>query len=166
MAMSSAQSHPPLSTLPIDLTSPIRYRLHDAWRLTSMTTLTGQSALQANLAALGVRNEDVRRALTDIEPARDIEFSPTDDGPTATYLGRPLASGRRPLSEAKRLMESVDLVENAVVVITGFALGHHVRVIAERMGKTVDAVRMQYKRAVAQLAEILRRLGQSGDEPD
>lgn len=101
-----------------------------------MTTLTSQSALEANLAALGEHNADLVRLLRETASSSEIEFLETDEpAPGAIFRGRPLASRRRPLSEGRRLVEHADLVEHAVFVINGFGLGHHVRALAERLEK-------------------------------
>ncbi len=89
--------------------------------------------LDANLLALGERNAAFAQALRRTPPASDIEFFAAEDGAvSATWRGRALASRRRPLDEADRLADSVDLAEHAVVVALGFGLGHHVATLARR----------------------------------
>ncbi|MBZ0172964.1 MAG: DUF115 domain-containing protein, partial [Phycisphaerales bacterium] len=47
---------------------------------------------------------------------------------------RVLASRRRPVTEAERLAESVDVIEHGGVCVMGFGAGYHCRAFAERMG--------------------------------
>ena len=108
----------------------------------TMPVLAAQSALQANLAALagdsgsGERNAAVAAALRQAAPAGDLVFLDTDEpAPSAIYRGTALASRRRPLEEARRLIEPIDLVEHAAIVVHGFGLGYHVRMLAERLGR-------------------------------
>ena len=101
-----------------------------------MPAVLAQSALEANLSALKVHNGELAHQLASVRPAPTIEFDDTPDGvPTARYDGRPMCSRHRPLEEARRLADGVDLIENAVVVVLGFGLGYHVRRLAERMAK-------------------------------
>ena len=127
-----------------DHSSRLQPRLHF-----TMPTLAAQSALDANLAALagvsgggggsasgGERNAAIAAALRQSAPTDDLVFLDTDEpAPSALYRGSALASRRRPLDEAHRLIEPVDLVEHAVIVIHGFGLGHHVQALAERLGR-------------------------------
>lgn len=47
--------------------------------------------------------------------------------------GRRLASARAPLDEARRWAQSLAIGDDAVLVLTGFGLGHHVRALASRV---------------------------------
>ncbi|MCZ6836742.1 MAG: DUF115 domain-containing protein, partial [Planctomycetota bacterium] len=101
-----------------------------------MTVITTKSALHANLAVLGTSNDDLAQALRAAKPVDDLQFLDTEEGvPSALYLNRPLASRRRPKTEATRLVEHLDYIENASFVISGFGLGYHVQAVAERVGK-------------------------------
>ena len=82
--------------------------------------------LRTNLSALGSVNH---RATAAIEAAddREIEIEIAEDGRlTGIWEGRRLASARRPGQETSRLVEEVDLSENACVAVIGFGLGDHV----------------------------------------
>ncbi len=99
--------------------------------------LPARERLDANLRAIGAIRPDlaVRIAESPADPA--LAFSVAPDGAlTATRDGRALASKRRPREEASRVADSIDVREHAVFVVMGFGLGHHVRAIAERLGRT------------------------------
>ncbi len=99
--------------------------------------VTTPGALSRNLASLESRNGDLVRALSATVGRTDLEFAPTHQGVlTAQLAGRPLASRHRPLDEAARLVEPIDLLEHATIVVLGFGLGYHVQQLAERVGKT------------------------------
>ena len=98
--------------------------------------LVAESALAANLASLGGLNADLAEKLAGAEPACEVTFADTAQGvPMAMVGGTALCSRHRPLDEADRLIESIDLVEHAVVVVFGFGLGYHVQRLAERLNK-------------------------------
>ncbi len=98
-------------------------------------TVTLPSALAANLGCLGERNAELARKLGAVEPRRDVVFAETpQEVPSVMLAGTPLCSRHRPLDEAARLAESVDIVEHAVAVVLGFGAGYHVRALAERLG--------------------------------
>src|SRR5687767_8022537 len=102
-----------------------------------MTLLTDQSYLSANLAALGKRNGDLIAVLEDVATGCSITFAPSaDDVPAVELNGRQLCSLRHPLAEADRLIQDVDLLNHAVVVVLGFGAGYHVRKLAERSAKS------------------------------
>lgn len=92
--------------------------------------------LAANLAALGERNADLAEALAGVSPHPDLVLAETPQGVPAGILdGRQLCSRHRPLDEADRLIEKIDLIEHAVVVVFGFGMGYHVRQLAARAGQ-------------------------------
>ncbi|MFG0331282.1 MAG: 6-hydroxymethylpterin diphosphokinase MptE-like protein [Phycisphaerales bacterium] len=92
---------------------------------------------EANLTALAKRNPRLVERLRSAAPADTVEFLETpQEAPTARYDGAYLASRHRPVDEATRFAESVDVIEHAVVAVYGFALGHHVRRLCERMAGT------------------------------
>jgi hypothetical protein len=102
----------------------------------SMTTLVVSSHLEANLASLGERNADLRERLTAALPPPDLVLCESAQRVLAGTLdGRPLCSKHRPLDEADRLVRDIDLVEHAVIVVLGFGLGWHVKMLAERAAK-------------------------------
>lgn len=89
---------------------------------------------QRNIAALRLRNGWLAAALEQTQPSGEVRFAPSDEPGvlSATLNGKALASKRRPTEEARRWAESVDLDANALIVVHGFALGHHLAALAER----------------------------------
>ena len=96
-------------------------------------TVTPPSALAANLGCLGERNAELTRKLGAVEPRHDVTFVETpQEVLSVVAAGMPLCSRHRPLDEATRLAESVDVVEHAIAVVLGFGAGYHVRALAKR----------------------------------
>ncbi len=125
-----------------------------------MTSVTVQSALEANLTALSPVNRDVASLLREAVPALDVSFVDTPQNILAGLLdGRQLCSKHRPRDEAERLVESVDLVENAVVVVMGFGMGYHVQALAERIGKAGAII--VYEPDIAMMRAVLERVDHS-----
>lgn len=102
------------------------------------TTVAGSdSVLAANLARLARQSGPAARAILAAEPRMDLELTRADDGAwTGVCDGRRLASARRPLDEAERFAESIDVGKSAAVVVSGFGLGHHVAALARRLKQT------------------------------
>ncbi|MGP1310886.1 MAG: hypothetical protein ACTS27_11880, partial [Phycisphaerales bacterium] len=95
------------------------------------------SILERNLAALRRSSPELEKRLRAVRPSESVNFIETPDGAlSAVVHGRALASKRRPLEEARRLAESVDIKRDAVFAVLGFGLGHHVAAVAERVGRT------------------------------
>lgn len=96
------------------------------------------SLLDRNLDALARTSPQAARRIRAAPARTDIEFFETDEGvvSASTGEGRLLASRRKPMTEASRLADTVDITEVAGVAVTGFALGHHLRAFAERINKT------------------------------
>lgn len=108
-----------------------------------------EGILEKNLLLLSLRNATLARELGVATPTPDLWTEATPEGPLggglrtedalAAILGTSgatsvqLASLHRPLEEAKTLVETVDVVNNATAVVIGFGLGHHVRVLSERL---------------------------------
>lgn len=98
--------------------------------------------LAGNIAALRLRNPALATMIQQAEPSQDLHFetinqpgTQSDNQPdtlTATLQGKALASKRRPIEEAKRWADAIDLEQHAIVVVHGFALGHHIKALAER----------------------------------
>lgn len=89
--------------------------------------------LTRNVSALSERHRDLAEQLTIATAPVDLQFYETPDGvPGALLGGKQLCSRHRPLEEASRLVDSIDLVEHAVVVVFGFGVGYHVQRLAER----------------------------------
>lgn len=124
-----------------------------------MSPVATSTVLDRNLAALGKRHEPFA-ALVRSTTAADVDFADTPQGVVGgTYVGRSLASRHRPVDEAARLIEPIDLVEHAVVVVLGFGLGYHVKQLAERMGK--QGVIVVFEPDVALLRAVLERVDHS-----
>lgn len=124
----------------------------DAATLTSTPTPSSglpEGILERNLLLLSLRNATLARELGVATPTPDLWTEPTPEGPlggglrsedalaailgTSSTTGVQLASLHRPLEEARSLVETVDVVNNATAVVLGFGLGHHVRVLSERL---------------------------------
>lgn len=95
------------------------------------------SVFERNLRALARSNAEIAARLRAVPPSR-AQFAETpDEGAlTATLDGRSLASRRRPLEEARRLAESVDIKGAGLFAVVGFGLGHHVGALARRVERT------------------------------
>lgn len=120
-----------------------------------------QELLERNLAAIGRPDvaAQIRGAL--VTPPITVEPAKLDNAPTATLTtpdGRQiaLASRHRPLVEAERLAESVDLDNHAVIVCVGFGVGHHVRSIIEKAGDS--SLIVVYEPDAGQLRAVLERI--------
>lgn len=101
------------------------------------TTIAIESPLERNLQHMGERNADFAKKIRQAEPYTDISIIDTQQSAPAVIIeGKGLCSKHRPIDEAERLTESIDLVENAVVVVLGFGAGYHVKLLAERMHRT------------------------------
>lgn len=92
--------------------------------------------LGRNLAAIAITTPVLAEALWSVKPA-SVEYRDTDDGvPSAVYNGRQLTSLKRPLAEAGRIADSVDIVENAMCLSLGFGMGYAAAEVARRLGKS------------------------------
>ncbi|MHC4965915.1 MAG: motility associated factor glycosyltransferase family protein, partial [Planctomycetota bacterium] len=99
-------------------------------------TVATPSLLARTTACLGSRNADLAFQLGSTEPRGDIAFTDTPQGvPAVAVAGTPLCSRHRPLDEAGRLVDRIDLVEHAVIVVLGFGAGYHVQRLAQRLGR-------------------------------
>lgn len=105
-------------------------------------SLTSTEIFERNLQALALRNPDTARRLANAPAlATTLAFTNTDDGVPAATLSagntaQSLCSRRRPLDEARKLIDAVDIKSAAVFVVAGFGLGYHVLELARRVGKT------------------------------
>lgn len=96
--------------------------------------------LGRNLRALAIRSP-VEAELIRQSPQRlDLELVETEEGPSATLGGVAMASRRRPLSEAKKLAQTIDPESVAVAGVVGFGLGHHCAELLGRLGPTAMLV--------------------------
>ncbi|MEX2218483.1 MAG: 6-hydroxymethylpterin diphosphokinase MptE-like protein [Phycisphaerales bacterium] len=97
-----------------------------------------EAIFNRNLLALAQGAPGLARAVLSATPRADARFFETDDAVPSATLGegdaaRQLASRRRPLEEARRLAETVDLAQAAGVLIPGLGLGYHARALIERL---------------------------------
>lgn len=92
------------------------------------------SVLAANLSALSRRNPRLAEAICAAATPPGLRFHQTEQGALSAELDeRALASKRRPLEEAQRLADTLDPAASGCAVVLGFGLGHHVRLLAEKM---------------------------------
>jgi hypothetical protein len=123
-------------------------------------TLATPSLLARTTACLGSRNADLARKLAATEPRSDVTFTDTPQGvPAVAVAGMPLCSRHRPLDEAARLVDEVDLVEHAVVVVLGFGAGYHVQSLAQRLGRA--GVIVVFEPDLGLLRTVLERIDHS-----
>ncbi|MDQ7013135.1 MAG: DUF115 domain-containing protein [Planctomycetota bacterium] len=120
-----------------------------------------QSLLERNLRALARCSPQTAQLIGETAPETGVVFEIAPDGGLTGTLGtgvgaRRLASGRRPLDEAARLAERFVTAETGVAVVLGFGLGHHVRSVAEKLGRT--GVVVVFEPDVALLRAVLERV--------
>jgi hypothetical protein len=103
----------------------------------SIAIPSGSTArLDANLEALGPLNHAAVEAIRAAED-HPLDLQRAEDGRlTGSWMGRRLASARRPGEETARLIEDIDYRESACIVVAGFGLSDHVESIARRLGRT------------------------------
>ncbi len=91
-------------------------------------------------------------------PRPDIRFVRADDGAISARLpdGRWLASRRRPLEEGRRLAEKARIREHGAIAVAGFALGHHLAPIAERVRR--QGVLLVFEPDLALLRAVCERV--------
>ncbi len=132
-----------------------------------MNTIT-TNTLNANLAALAACSPRAAKAISGATARSDVDFVATEEQVVSASIGeftlsglvhRALASRRRPLSEAIKLADRVDVTRSAAVVITGFAMGYHVAELARRMKHT--GVIIVYEPDVALLRSVLEKVDHS-----
>lgn len=122
--------------------------------------------LDKNLAALGATNAKVARAIAQSETRPDLDWTLGGDGLISCSMtdtwGRKtaLASKKRPGEEAERFARRVDIDNAGVIVVKGFACGHHVRSILQR-GKSSSLI-IIYEPDVALMRAVLERQDHSG----
>lgn len=119
------------------------------------------SVLDRNLAALGLVSQRAARAVASATSRTDLQWTLGDDGLLSCAMtdgwGRQtsLASRKRPSEEARRLAEGVDIDKAGVIVVKGFACGHHVRALLERARSA--ALIVVYEPDVSLLRAVLER---------
>jgi hypothetical protein len=117
--------------------------------------------LERNLAALTKSSPIVVERLRAVSSSDEIEFVETPDGGAlaAVLHGRALASKRRPLEEARRLSESIDIKSAAVFAVMGFGVGHHAEAIGRKVGRS--GIVLCFEPDVAMLRAVLERVDHS-----
>ncbi|MCK4872240.1 MAG: DUF115 domain-containing protein [Phycisphaerales bacterium] len=110
-------------------------------QLPTTEAVVSPDLLERNLAALAAHNADAAKAVRAAQPypagGDTMRFAETPQGvPSASWHGKSLASKHRPLDEAKRVADGIDIQANPIVVVLGFALGYHVHELGKRMGPT------------------------------
>ncbi len=121
--------------------------------------------LERNLQALARTCPSVCARIRETPARTDIEFIETDEDAKSARLlgdgdsGRLLASARRPVTEARRLAEGVDVESSAGLAVLGFGLGLHVREVAARLGKT--GIILCFEPDVALLRAVLENVDHS-----
>lgn len=123
-------------------------------------TRTPAGALDHNLAALSKASPELALRLRQIEPHPSVEFTQAPDGALSGVVeGRALASKRRPLEEADRLIDTVDVREAAIIAVMGFGMGYHLERLAAKLGRT--GVILCYEPDLALLRSVLERVDHS-----
>ncbi len=94
--------------------------------------------LARNLKALKVQSPDAAEAIKNASPRSDLAFIESDEDAFSAILGfgptaRALASKRKPLTEAQRLADSLDLEKAGGVLVLGFGLGYHIKALSQRL---------------------------------
>lgn len=116
--------------------------------------------LERNLAALSKASPELALRLRQIEPHPSVEFVQAQDGALSGVVeGRALASKRRPLEEADRLIETVDVRDAAILAVMGFGMGYHLDRLAAKLGRT--GVILCYEPDLALLRSVLERVDHS-----
>jgi hypothetical protein len=94
----------------------------------------GESALERNLRALARVNPGAARAVASTPARADLSWARSDEGVDVPELGAvALASRRRPLAEAKRVADGVDVRAKASVLVAGFGAGYLVAELSRRL---------------------------------
>jgi hypothetical protein len=104
--------------------------------------------------------ELIRRSAT----RADVAFVQTEDGVLSASIeagakSRAMGSRRRPLEEAGKLAQTIDVTDTAAVAVLGFGLGYHVQAIAQKMRLT--GVVFIFEPDVALLRTVLERIDHS-----
>lgn len=117
--------------------------------------------LARNLKALSRCSPETAQLVEQSIAAPDAGFAIAEDGGLTGTIGtgdttRRLASGRRPLDEAKRLADRFVTAEAGVAVVLGLGVGHHIRLLAEKLGRT--GVVVVFEPDVPLLRAVLERV--------
>lgn len=129
---------------------------------TRSTFTTDNPTLSRNLAALSRHHLDLVEQLKQTAPEpltwTDSKAGPLTASRSVPGSARPayLASKYSPAKEAQTLADTVDRSKTACVVVMGFGLGYHVRLLSENLGNN-DLV-IVYEPDLAQLRAVLERV--------
>lgn len=123
--------------------------------------IASPEVLARNLKALSRCSPETARLVEQSVSSPDATFAIAEDGGLTGAIGtgdsmRRLASGRRPLDEATRLADRFITAESGVAVVLGLGLGHHVRLLAEKLGRT--GVVVVFEPDVALIRAVLERV--------
>lgn len=141
---------------------------------------TGGDILDRNLAALAGFSPAAARRIAAAPLTTELEWVDSEeDRPGLVLVETPsviadpfglaeapapvrrvLASRRRPVTEAERLAESVDVIENGGVCVMGFGAGYHCEAFAGRLGDMGAIV--CFEPDVSLLRSVLERVDHSG----
>lgn len=126
-------------------------------------TPQAENILRNNVAALAARSRFAAIAVVSAAPTDRVQFDTAPDGGlTAAYAPddhapvRRLASARRPLDEAQRFAEAIDVEDHAAIAVLGFALGHHLAALVGRAPKATAV--LCYEPDIALLRAVLERI--------
>lgn len=121
--------------------------------------------LERNLAALALLSPRAAAEIAQTPETTGAHFDVAPDGAlTGTWhdpsnasdqAPRRLASARAPIDEAQRWVTGVSLGDDAVLILCGFGLGHHIRALLRRV--TGRCVLIVYEPDVALLRAVLER---------
>lgn len=112
--------------------------------------------LARNLRALALRSPSEARLIESSPGRMDIAFIESEEGLSATLDGVALGSKRRPVSEARKLVGSVDAESAAIGGVLGFGLGYHCSELLAHLGKT--SVVVCFEPDTALLRSVLSRI--------
>lgn len=118
------------------------------------------AVLERNLRALVRVNAPAAQLIAKTPAREDVRWVASEEGVDVPELGSvALASRRRPLSEAKRTADAVDVREKATVLVAGFAAGYHIGELARRFNGA--GLIIVYEPDVALLRAVLERVDHS-----
>lgn len=127
---------------------------------------TGAGVLDRNLGVLARGSADAAARVRLAVARGDAAFVDTADGVPALEIRSggggavALCSRRRPLEEARRLIEPIDAAEAAIFVVPGFGAGYHVAELARKIGRS--GLIVVFEPDVALLRAALERIDHSG----
>lgn len=130
-----------------------------------MSMTLGASTFERNLAVLSRGSPDAAARVRLSPPRPDARVIATDDGVPAIELVQgasavALCSRRRPLDEARRLIEPVDIADAAIFVVLGFGAGYHVAELARKVGRS--GLIVVFEPDVALLRTAMEQIDHSG----